>query len=61
MQNINNMFNDSVRSFDSYILCHYVSGIYCKVSTCNLTGENFKFVTAITMSKNAKRIYLSIL
>lgn len=56
MQNINNMFNDSVRSFDSYILYHYVSGIYCKVSIQQIyTGEKFQVRDCYNEQKNAKR------
>ena len=43
MRNINNMLNNLVIAIDSYILCHYVGGIYCKVSIQQIyTGEKFQ-------------------
>lgn len=43
VQSINNMLNDLVIAIDSYILCHYVGGIYCNVSIQQIyTGEKFQ-------------------
>lgn len=37
------MLNDLVIAIDSYILCHYVGGIYCNVSIQQIdTGEKFQ-------------------